>query len=68
MDVNRIFDGLKYLVSHSPLYKDSSIDRNFIDRCKVQDPSGHDFFIGENDSSNLNGNNDLLDSEDDEIF
>ena len=50
------------------MYKDSSIDRNFIDRCKVQDPSGHDFVIAQNDCPDLNGENDLLDSEDDDIF
>ena len=50
------------------MYKDSNIDRNFVDRCKVQDPSGHDFFLGENDSPGLNGETNLLHSNDDELF
>ena len=55
-------------MQHTPLYKYPRIDRNFIDRFKVQDPSGHDVFIGENDCTDLNGENHLLDSENDEIF
>ena len=31
------------------------------------DPSGHDFFIGQNDFPDLNGENDLLDSEYNEV-
>lgn len=50
------------------LYKDSSINRNFIDRFKVQDQSGHDLFIGGNDFSDIKGNNNFLDSEADDIF
>ena len=49
VDVNRIFNGLEYLVQNNPLYKDSRIDRNFTDKCKAQDPSGYEFFIAQND-------------------
>ena len=48
VDVNRVFSALEYLIQHNPLYKDSIIDKNFLDSCKLQDPAGHDFFVGPN--------------------
>ena len=54
VDVNRIFDALEYLVQHNPLYKDSSIDRDFINRCQTEDTSGHEAFIADNDDENMN--------------
>ena len=61
VDVNRVFDGLEYLVDHNPLYKGSAIDRGFIQRCKLQNPEGHDLFLSP-------GNDDQLNSSDDELF
>ena len=45
VDLNRIFKGWEHLIQHNPLYKDSEIDRDFLNSCKANDPSGHDFFI-----------------------
>ena len=61
VDVNRVLDGLEYLVDHNPLYKDSAIDKDFVQRCKLQDPEGHDFFLNPE-------NKDQLNSSDDELF
>ena len=55
-------------MQHNRLYKDSIIDRNFTDRCKVQEPPGHDFFITKNDCPVPNDENKRLYSEDDKIF
>ena len=61
VDVNRVLEGLEYLVDHNPLYKDSAIDKDFVQRCKLQDPEGHDFFLNP-------ANDDQLNSSDDELF
>ena len=59
-------------MENNPLYRTSTIYRNFLDRCKEQDPVGHDLFfadstdIGNNVSSNRHS--EQLDSEDDDIF
>ena len=45
VDINRLFDGLEYLIAHNPLYKESTIDQNFLNRCKDQDPLGYDAFL-----------------------
>ena len=66
VDVNRLFDGLEYLIDHNPLYRDSAIDRDFIERCKVQDPSGHEFFITQNDDQH--NENEQMNSDEDKIF
>ena len=44
------------------MYKNSEIDRELLERCKSQDPSGHEFFI------DTSPQDDKLDSEDDDIF
>ena len=65
IDENRVFNGLEYLIQHNPLYKDSIIDKNFLDSCKLKDPVGHEFFVGPN--QNINSSEPLTDS-DDELF
>ena len=45
VDLNRLYDGLEYLIEHHPDYKNSSIDQDFISRCRSQDPAGHDFLL-----------------------
>ena len=67
VDVNRIFKALEYLIEHNPLYKDSEIDRDFLDSCKATDPAGHEFFIGP-ESSDQNISSPQMDSDDDELF
>ena len=61
VDKNHIFDALQYLVDHNPLYKDSEINTNFLQSCKVQDPEGYDFFLNTDHPGQL-------DSSDDELF
>ena len=67
VDVNRIFKALEYLIEHNPLYKDSEIDRDFLNSCKETDPAGHDFFI-DPESSDQNISSPQLESDDDELF
>ena len=62
VDINRVFNGLEYLIDHNPLYKDSNINKDFLDTCKLNDPSGHDFFLDQNN------NLETINSEDDELF
>ena len=45
VDLNRLYDGLEYLIEHHQDYKNSSIDKDFLNRCKTQDPAGHDFLL-----------------------
>ena len=61
VDVNRVFDDLEYLVDHNPLYKYSAIDKDFLERCKLQELEGHDFSLHP-------GYHDQLNSSDDELF
>ena len=68
VDSNRVIDGLEYLIENNPLYKDSEIDRNFIDTCKSQDPSGHKFFLSSGGTDNEAVGNDGLNSEDEMMF
>ena len=68
VDVNRVFEGLEYLIDNNPSYRDSTIDRDFINRCKNQDPSGHEFFISNNEVAELNSDEDHFHTEDDELF
>ena len=47
-------------MDHNPLHKDSAIDREFIQRCKQQDPEGHDFFLNPESNDQLNSSDDEL--------
>ena len=44
------------------MYINSTIDHEFLERCKSQDPSGHEFFIASNPQE------DQLNSDDDDMF
>ena len=68
VDVNRIFAALEFLVENNPLYQESDIDRNFIERCKTQDPTGYEYFIEQTEVLDGGGDTEQLDSEDDIIF
>ena len=66
VDINRVFSALEYLVNHNPSHKDSSINTNFLESCKLTDPEGHDFFIDQvrnNIPSTL-----TIGSDEDELF
>ena len=65
VDINRVFNALDYLIENNPLYKDSVIDRDFLDSCKLSDPIGHDFFLDPTQAANPSP---LLNSDDDELF
>ena len=43
VDTNRLFEVLDYLIEYNPLYINFTIDRDFLERCKSQDPSGHEY-------------------------
>ena len=62
VDTNRLFEVLDYLIEYNPLYINSTIDRDFLERCKSQDPSGHEFFI------DTSPQEDQLNSDDDDMF
>ena len=62
VDINRLFEVLEYLIDHNPLYQTSTIDHDFLERVRSQDPSGNEFFIDQNTPE------DNLDSEDDDMF
>ena len=68
VDVNRVINGLDYLVENNPLYKDTIIDREFIESCKAQDPSGHDFFLSNPECEAEYAGHGGLNSDDDPMF
>ena len=45
VDTNRLFEVLEYFIEYNPLYKNSTIDHEFLERCKSHYPSRHEFFI-----------------------
>ena len=61
VDVDRLIKGLEYLTQYHSSYQGSTIDSDFIERCKQQDPHGYEFFIHNNGDGNENAANDNSD-------